>query len=169
MRRLALQTRSALRLTRRRSTVLACLNVGLQRYPLDAPEMREFVDATPRVNEIAKEHDGFVWSFDNDSDAERAAVPELVDDPLLMPQLSTWRDVASLRAFAFRSGHVEYYKRRKAWFTDWDGGRAVLWWVREQPSLADAFDRWRHLRDHGPSPRAFTFKTAKKFPLEECT
>ena len=32
------------------------------------------------------------------------------------------------------------------------------------PSMAEAFDRLHHLRDHGPTAHAFDFKSARDFP-----
>ena len=96
----------------------------------------------------------------------RLTVPELVADDLLMPQLSVWADVDSLRHFAFKSGHAMYYKRRKEWFQDIPPPYSVLWWrsAADLPSMAEAFERLRWLRDHGPSEHAFTFKSAKQYP-----
>jgi hypothetical protein len=40
----------------------------------------------------------------------------------------------------------------------------VLWWVPEGeiPTVEEAKERLEHLRDHGPTPFAFTFK--ERFP-----
>ena len=37
----------------------------------------------------------------------------------------------------------------------------AMWWIPEGtvPTVADAEDRIRHLRAHGPTPHAFTFRT----------
>jgi hypothetical protein len=157
----------------RRAHTLGVMNVGLQRAPLDHPIMAEFVEATPQVNALARSSPGFVWSFDNDDFSARADVPELVADPLLMPQLSVWTDVRSLKHFAFRSDHVSYYKRRREWFEDIEPPFSVLWWRQAsltrglEPSLAEAFDRLRHLKANGPSEFAFTIKTAAAYPKPE--
>ena len=150
---------------------LAVMNVGRQRAPLDHPAMAEFVAATPAVNALARSTPGFVWSFDNDDPSARIGVPELVADPLLMPQLSVWTDVMSLKHFAFKSGHSAYYKRRREWFEEIEDMPAhVLWWRRAsiirglEPSLGEAFEKLRHLKEHGPSEHAFTFKSAKDYP-----
>ena len=147
--------------------VLAVMNVGKQHAPLDDPMMAEFSAATPAVNALARATPGFVWSYDEPHDGSmRLTVPELVADDLLMPQLSVWADVDSLRHFAFKSGHAMYYKRRKEWFQDIPPPYSVLWWrsAADLPSMAEAFERLRWLRDHGPSEHAFTFKSAKQYP-----
>ncbi len=46
---------------------LAQLNIALAKYPLDAPEIKEFVDNLDRVNSIAENSDGFVWRFKDES------------------------------------------------------------------------------------------------------
>ena len=103
----------------------------------------------------------------------KAVLSKYVADPLLMPQLSVWTDVRSLKHFAFRSDHVSYYKRRREWFEDIEPPFSVLWWRQAsltrglEPSLAEAFDRLRHLKANGPSEFAFTIKTAAAFPKPE--
>ena len=152
--------------TSRRSPVLAVMNVGRQRAALDDPIMSEFAKATEPVNALARATPGFVWSYDNDDPAVRATVNELVGDPLLQPQLSVWRDVESLRHFAFKSGHAMYFKRKREWFDEIPPPFSVLWWREPEtlPSMLEAFERLRFLRDHGPSAHAFTFKSARDFP-----
>ena len=168
-----LRVQPAVRSLVRRAHTLGVMNVGLQRAPLDHPIMAEFVEATPAVNALARSSPGFVWSFDNDDFSARGDVPELVADPLLMPQLSVWTDVRSLKHFAFRSDHVSYYKRRREWFEDIEPPFSVLWWRQAsltrglEPSLAEAFDRLRHLKANGPSEFAFTIKTAAAYPKPE--
>ena len=142
---------------------LAVMNVGRQLHSMDDPRISEFAAATPPVNALAKTTPGIVWSFDNDDPAVHLTVPELSEDDLLIPQLSVWKDVGSLRHFTFKSGHAMYYKRRREWFAEMPAPYSVLWWHSTDAlaSMADAFERLRHLRNHGPSDFAFTFKSAK--------
>ena len=146
---------------------LAVMNVGRQRAPLDDPVMAEFAAVTAPVNAIARATPGFVWSFDNDDPAARLTVPELVQDPLMMPQLSVWKDIKSLQHFAFKSGHAIYYKRKREWFCAIPPPFSVLWWCEPGsiPSLDQAFERLRYLRDNGPTEHAFDFKSASAFPI----
>jgi len=151
-------------------STLAVMNVGKQVAPLDDPIMAEFAAATPHVNALARSTPGFVWSYDNDDPNKRLGVPELRQDPLLMPQLSLWKDVDSLRHFAFKSGHAIYFKRRSEWFSKIPPPFSVLFWWGEEndenvepPSLVEAFDRLRYLEQNGPCEYAFTFKTASEF------
>jgi Domain of unknown function (DUF3291) len=45
--------------------------------------------------------------------------------------------------------------------------RRAMWWVPagQIPSVTEAAERLRHLREHGPTPYAFTFKAS--FALDE--
>jgi hypothetical protein len=152
--------------------LLAHMNYGRLRAPMDDPVMAEFTMAIGPVNALAKSTPGFYWSFDNDVPSERDPVAILKNDTQLMPQLSLWRDLESLRHFAFKSGHAMYYKRRKEWFHEIEGPYAVcFWWRRDgtNPTLKDAFDRLQHLKDHGPSEVAFDFASAKSYPAPPTT
>jgi len=146
---------------------LAHMNYARLRAPMEDPSMAEFRLAMDPINMIAKASPGFVWSLD-DSTEGRREVPMLVEDPLLMPQLSLWKDMDSLQHFAFRSGHAMYLKRRKEWFTPPEPPFSVCWWrpvTSSLPTLREAFERCHILRVHGPSVDAFDFKTAKDFPI----
>jgi len=50
--------------------------------------------------------------------------------------------------------------RRREWFQPFDGPFQTLWWLPAgtRPTFADARERLAHLRDHGPSAYAFTFR-----------
>jgi Domain of unknown function (DUF3291) len=132
---------------------LAHMNYARLKHPYSHPDMLEFVNALIPVNLLAKTSPGFIWAFDNpildnnhnDTDTEkwnqlvikeREMVPLLRDDPMLMPQLSLWTDVQSLRHFAFKSGHAMYYKRKREWFTDdVQAPYAVCWWYRNNQRI----------------------------------
>jgi hypothetical protein len=76
--------------------------------------------------------------------------------------MSTWTDLESLRAFVYRDDeHLRYMRRRREWFEKLDV-ILVLWWVPagHVPSVDEALERLEHLREHGPTPYAFTFRTA---------
>ena len=40
---------------------LAQLNIALAKYPLDAPEIKDFVDNLDLINGVAENSVGFVW------------------------------------------------------------------------------------------------------------
>lgn len=148
------------------------MNYARLKAPLDHPSMSEFRLALEPVNLIAKSTPGFVWSFDNDDTldivAARQEVTLLREDPLMMPQLSLWKDMDSLQHFAFKSGHFMYVKRKREWFTAPEAPWAVCWWrlaSEDNPNLKEAFERCQYLKEHGVTEHAFDYKSAKNFPM----
>ena len=47
---------------------LAQINIGLFRYPVDAPEMRGFTDNLGRINALAEQQPGFLWRLVGEGD-----------------------------------------------------------------------------------------------------
>ena len=78
--------------------------------------------------------------------------------------MSVWESIEALAGFVYHSGHIEVLRRRCEWF-ERIKPHTALWWVPAGhiPSLQEAQARLAHLRDHGPTPLAFTF-TARYAP-----
>lgn len=138
---------------------LAQLNVGRIKYPQDSAEMADFVGALDAINLLAEQSDGFVWRLKDDSGN---AMSFNIFDENTLPNMSVWRDRDSLFKYVYKTGHAHYLGRRKEWFHMPTEGHMVLWWVPagHRPTLEDAAERLNYLRDHGPTPMAFTFKRA---------
>ncbi|MEC7307198.1 DUF3291 domain-containing protein [Vibrio gigantis] len=138
---------------------LAQLNIALAKYPLDAPEIKEFVDNLELVNGIAESSEGFVWRLKDESgDATNI---QAFDDPNMIVNMSVWDSVDSLKNFMFRTHHRDFMRRKGDWFHRLPEDTYVLWWIEEDhiPTLEEAIERLEHLRKIGDSPYAFTFKT----------
>ncbi|MGF1827415.1 DUF3291 domain-containing protein [Vibrio splendidus] len=138
---------------------LAQLNIALAKYPLDAPEIKEFVDNLELVNGIAESSEGFVWRLKDESgDATNI---QAFDDPNMIVNMSVWDSVDSLKNFMFRTHHRDFMRRKGDWFHRLPEDTYVLWWIEEDhiPTLEEAIERLEHLREIGDSPYAFTFKT----------
>lgn len=137
---------------------LAQLNLGIFKYPLDAPEMDPFVMALDRINAIADASPGFVWRLTDDDGgpSSNVEVPG-AEDPLLASNLSVWTDYESLRQFMYRSDHGSYMRRRAEWFEKHDEAMTIGWWIPagEVPTLEDAVRRLEYFRSNGPSDEAF--------------
>ena len=77
----------------------------------------------------------------------------------MIVNMSVWESIDALASFVYRSDHVAVMRRRREWF---ERIRVfmVLWWVPagHVPSVEEALERLGHLREHGPTPHAFTFK-----------
>ena len=138
---------------------LAQLNIALAKYPLDAPEIKEFVDNLELVNGIAESSEGFVWRLKDESgDATNI---QAFDDPNMIVNMSVWDSVDSLKDFMFRTHHRDFMRRKGDWFHRLPEDTYVLWWIEEDriPTLEEAIERLEHLREIGDTPYAFTFKT----------
>ncbi|EEZ86278.1 hypothetical protein VME_39090 [Vibrio harveyi 1DA3] len=138
---------------------LAQLNIALSKYPLDAPEIKDFVDNLDLVNCIAEQSEGFVWRLKDESgDATNI---KLFDDPNMIINMSVWDNVDALKNFMFRTNHRNFMRRKGEWFHRLTEDTYVLWWVEDnhQPTPEEALERLKYLRENGDTPYAFTFKT----------
>jgi hypothetical protein len=136
---------------------LAQLNVGIATAPLDSPVMADFMNNLDSINALAESSPGFVWRLKADDGNATSLRPI---DERTMVNMSVWTDAQSLSAFVFRSGHVEFMRRRREWFERMSEAYLVLWWVPEGhlPTTEEAVARLAHLREHGATPRAFNFR-----------
>jgi hypothetical protein len=139
---------------------LAQLNIGRLIAPLDAPEIAEFVAALDDINALADAAPGFVWRFQT-ADGDATAVRPYADDRIIV-NFSVWQSLDSLHQYVYRGGHAGVLAKRREWFARMHEAFLVLWWVPEghRPSPDEAVARLEHLRQHGPTPYAFTFKVA---------
>jgi len=141
---------------------LAQINVARLKAPLDSPELKDFVDNLDRINALAESSEGFAWRLKGEGNDATALRP-FGDD--IIVNMSVWRDVASLKAFVYQSGHTQIMRRRREWFSRMDI-YMVLWWVPagHEPTTTEAAARLEHLRQHGPTAEAFTFGEAFSAP-----
>jgi hypothetical protein len=142
---------------------LAQINIASLKAPLDSPELRDFVDNLDRINALAESSDGFAWRLVGDGNDATSLRPFGEN---IIVNMSVWRDVASLKAFAYQSAHAPIMRRRREWFVRMAEAYMVLWWVPagHQPTVAEAAARLVHLRQHGPTPEAFNFGEAFAAP-----
>lgn len=138
---------------------LAQVNIALAREPLDAPLLAEFMALLDPVNARADGAPGFVWRMQTE-DGNATGLRGFGDDPRLIINLSVWKTLEAMRKFVYQDPeHVRVMRKRRSWFERLDLYTA-LWWVPtgHRPSIAEAESRLEHLREHGPSPAAFTFR-----------
>jgi hypothetical protein len=143
---------------------LAQVNIARLKAPLDSPELKDFVEALDPVNAVADAADGFVWRLRSDS-GNATDIPVLGDEWLIV-NMSTWRDTKALTAFMYQGRHRELMARRRDFFERLEEAVTSLWWVPagHRPTVPEAESRLLHLREHGPTQRAFTLRTS--FPPE---
>jgi len=138
---------------------LAQLNIAKAKYALEAPEIKEFVDNLEPVNNLAESSSGFVWRLKDESgDATNI---QAFSDPNIIVNMSVWESTDALKNFMFRTSHREFLRRKKEWFDNIPEDSYVLWWVPigHIPTVEEAVQKLAHLRSHGDSPNAFTFKS----------
>jgi hypothetical protein len=145
---------------------LAQLNIAESLAPLDDPLLKEFVDNLDRINDLAEQSEGFVWRLkgDDQNDATEFVLPSF---PNAIVNMSVWQTPEALKHYVYKTAHVDFLKRKKEWFHKLRQNHVVLWWVEEghTPTLEEADQKLRHLRDHGESSEAFTFAfLAKQAP-----
>lgn len=144
---------------------LALLNVGELVAPMGSPEIAEFEALLDPVNAVADAAPGFVWRL-QDEDGNATSYRLFDDDTLV--NLSVWESIETVRAFVYGmhadGAHKRVMRRRDEWFVRLSDPYVVLWWVDagHTPSVEEAGERLTHLREHGPTPHAFTFR--ESFP-----
>ena len=74
--------------------------------------------------------------------------------------MSVWESLQALHEYVYRSPHVGPLRERRAWFEPASGPILVRWWVLADhiPTVEEAMEKLEHLRVHGPSRMAFTFR-----------
>lgn len=127
--------------------------------------LADFVAGLEPVNALADAAPGFVWRLQTDDGDATAIRP--YEDEWVMVNMSVWDSFEALKAFVHGDEHRGYLVRRRQWFERMDTPILALWWVPagHVPTVDEAKDRLALLERVGPSPAAFTFRTA--FPAPE--
>jgi hypothetical protein len=137
---------------------LAQVNIARMVAPLDSPAMAGFVAKIDEFNALADRSPGFVWRFQNDTGNATYLRP--YEDERIIFNLSVWQSPDALKAYVYRTGHADLIRQRQQWFEHSDQAILALWWIPAGhiPSVDEAKDRLQQLREHGPTPRAFSFR-----------
>jgi len=143
---------------------LAQVNIAHAIDDLDSVTLQGFVDRLDEINTLAENSAGFVWRVIPDTD-DFNYIPGY-DDPRVIVNLSVWDDIESLKAFTYRSIHLELIQQKTDWFKKTEGAHLALWWVPAgtQPTEKDAVERLNLLTKNGPSEDAFTFSRPFSMP-----
>ena len=146
---------------------LAQVNIGRLRAPLEDPIMGGFRSQLDPINALADRSAGFVWRLQTE-DGNAMAIRPFADERMAI-NMSVWESLDALQQFVYKSAHVGPLRDRKQWFEPIDGPILALWWIPAGhiPTVEEAKQRLDHLKAHGPSPYAFTFRTPFPPPDEE--
>jgi hypothetical protein len=139
---------------------LAQANFGRFRAPIDSPIMKGFRSQLDPINALADQSPGFVWRLQTE-DGDATSIRPYPGDALMAINMSVWESLESLQQFVYKSRHVETLRARHHWFEQLEGPILVLWWIPAAtiPSVTEARGRLQYLKDHGPTPHAFTFRS----------
>ena len=110
------------------------------------------------INALAEASPGFVWRLQDDTGNATSIKP--FGDDLEIVNLTVWESIDALADFTYRTGHREFLRRRREFFEAPSDAYLCLWWIPEGtiPTVENAIERLEHLRAHGPTPTAFTFR-----------
>ena len=144
---------------------LAQVNIAAPKIATISAVFADFMAALDPINALAESSPGFVWRFQDDGE-NIVSIRRFEGDPIVF-NMSTWQSLDSLADFVFKSAHSAIMRERRKWFLPMKEAYAALWWVPigHRPSIHEAEQRVAHLRQHGPTPVAFTFK--QPFPPPE--
>ena len=139
---------------------LAQLNIAEAKDTRDSETMADFVKNVDRINALADESPGFVWRLTDETGADAYTI-QAYDSPFILTNMSVWTDRESLFTYVYKSGHLEIFRRKKEWFRRMVKMHMVLWYVEDGhiPTLEEGKERLEHLRKHGESEYAFSFKS----------
>jgi hypothetical protein len=145
------------------SYVLAQVNIGRLLASVDSPQLADFMAALDPVNAVADAAPGFLWRLqteDGNATSVRAFEWDTRDSAGVIMNMSVWESVESLADFIYSRPHREIMRRRREWFQKMPEAYTAMWWIRRgtTPTTGDAEERVRHLREHGPTPHAFTLR-----------
>jgi hypothetical protein len=134
---------------------LAEINIARLQYPLDDPRVEEFVRNLDRVNAVAERTDGFVWRL-KDGSGDATSI-RAFPDPMLIVNMSVWRDALALEHFVWNTVHKQIYTKRAEWFSALKMEGFAMWEVAEGelPSVEQAKERLDHLNENGNTDYAF--------------
>lgn len=140
---------------------LAQVNIAGVRSPLPA-EAPDHVAAGLAPMADPDGQPGFVWRHPAQPRSGAVHTFRMDDSEQLtaVVNLTVWASVDALADFVLRQGHGAFLKHRRDWFRPTARATNTLWWVPvgHQPGATEAEERVRHLRIHGPTATAFTFR-----------
>ncbi len=142
---------------------LAQVNIARMLAPLTDPVMAGFVARIEEINALADNSPGFIWryqSYEGNATALRA-----YEDGSILFNMSVWTSLDDLYKYVYASSHREVMKQRRSWFEHFGEVYQALWWVPENhiPTVEEAKERLEHMRQHGETEFAFSFK--RRFPI----
>lgn len=149
--------------------MLLQFNVAKMRAPFSDPLFDDFKSQLDSVHQVADQDPNFLWRLKGELNAEGYIAP-YPKFPLLMGNLSAWRDFESMYSYTFTGPHLEVMKNKRKWFGKLDGFYSVIFYLHdnwlEQPDyclLETAKLRLTHYQDNGPSQLGFGYQDQNEY------
>ena len=140
------------------------MTTGLLHEPMGHPRVEGFVQRAPGVFGAAEASEGFLgFPADQNEDDFTTLVYRAVESAdRASNTLSVWRDLESVFAFSYSGAHAEALSKRQEWFGPSEFPGYAAWWIPDdqEPTWAEAQDRFGRLCHAGPGLHAFDFKHA---------
>lgn len=143
--------------------ILFQLNLAKMRAPFSDPLFDDFKAWLGALHALAEVSPGFVWRYQGEKD-EDGYIKPYPSAPLVMGNMSAWRDYQSLYDYTFKDRHLEMLKGKRKWFEKLPQPYSVLYYGTledlNQPAdqlLEIAKRRLNYLSVYGESPVAFGF------------
>jgi hypothetical protein len=145
---------------------IAQINIARMIASIDDPVMADFVEQLAPINTLAEMSPGFVWRLQ--SEYGDATSIKVYDDDRIIINLTVWEGVEALREFVYKSPHQGVLRDRKRWFEKLDGPYYALWWIPagHLPDPQEGSERLEHLRQHGDTAHAFSFRNVYPKPVQ---
>ena len=136
---------------------LAQVNVARAKAEMNTETMQGFMDQLDAMNRLADTADGFIWRMVGTGGDYTSIRP--FDDPLVIMNVSLWRDVESLKHYVYKTTHMNIVRARHAWFDKMPDIQQALWWIPsgQLPTALEAREKLELLRRIGATQEAFTF------------
>ena len=97
------------------SPILFQFNTAKMRVPFEDPLFDDFRAWLRALHALAEADPGFVWRYQGEK-SDYGYITPYPSAPLIMGNLSAWRDYDSLCRYTFRDGHLEILKSKRKWF-----------------------------------------------------
>lgn len=142
---------------------IAQINLMRAVASLDSPIMAGFVELLAPIHALADRSAGFVWRLKSDD-----GMPTFADTHLLI-NYSIWQSIDDLWNFSYATQHLDLIRRRREWTSRITDSALAMWWVDagSTPPLDEALHKIDVIREHGPTPSAFTFR--QTFPPHQAS
>jgi len=133
------------------------------RTPFDDPLFEDFRAQLETLHALAEANPGLVWRYQGEKD-KGGFIKPYDDAPLIMGNMSAWKDYRSLYEYTFSSGHLAILRNKRKWFEKMHPPYTVLYYGVEEDLLKldldlleEAKKRLRYLSVYGETPVAFGF------------